>query len=475
MIQLTKNGARWTCLPEFAPKLDRLLADAGRITRQTHAKLITKHELEGTVYFIKHYVNSDVAGRPLKYFFKPSPARREWARAILITQRGVPLVKHLAFGERWALNGLQESILITEGFDGVPLVESPHRQSAEVQTALGRFLRLNHDRGVLQRDLQHNILVRTDPLEILRVDVYHAEVKASLSETERRQNIAYLNVYVPLRDEFYASYGWTSQQAQVTRERSEVIRRARHYSRSKRCFKRNTDFSPQKMGGLKWFTRTKSLDARVKQIIQDPERWLRETASLFKGFDRASTVGAADGLVLKRYNFRKLQNLFKDLFRSSQALRAYRKAHHLELLHIATPRPIVAAERRCCRFLITGYLVVEEVPNARDLGEYLASVTRPDRNLIARLGDLIGRLHHEGFSNRDMKETNILVTADLRPILVDLDGLKFINQVFESRAAADLARLVRATAKFSCVTHMSRVLFLRHYCRARKLTHVPRL
>ena len=156
MIQLTKNGVRWTCLPEFAPKLDRLLADAGRITRQTHAKLITRHELEGTTYFIKHYVNSDVRGRSLKYFFKPSPARREWKRAILITQRDVPLVKHLAFGERWDWNGLQESILITEGFDGLPLVDAPGRQLPEVQSALGRFLRLNHDRGVLQRDLQQH-------------------------------------------------------------------------------------------------------------------------------------------------------------------------------------------------------------------------------------------------------------------------------------------------------------------------------
>jgi len=475
VIQLVRDGVRWQCQPAFAEQLDRLLADPGLVTRKSHAKLITKHELEGVTFYVKHYINSEVPGRPLKYFFKPSPARHEWEMALQIENCGVPIVRHLAYGERWSLGGLQESILITEGFDGLTLVDIPHQQSPETQAGLGKFLRLNHDRGALQRDLQRNILVHSDPLEFRRVDVYHAVVKAEVTEDERRENLALLSATVPLRDEFFAAYGWTPVQAGLTRQRADDIRRSRHYSRSDRCLKRNSEFSSERIGGLKWHARKRFLSEQVRTLLADPEQWLRTRARLFKGFERSSTVGAGDGVVLKRYNFKKPGNLLKDLFRPSRALQAYRKAHHLELMKIASPRPIAAAERRWGRILITSYLVTEEIPEARDLGAYLSSVSRPDRNVIRQIAQLIGRLHEEGFSHRDMKETNLLLDGNLKPFLIDLDGLKFLHRIPEARAAADLERLARAAAKYSCVTRLDRMQFLREYCRARRLARVPKL
>lgn len=466
---------RWHCEEPFVPQLEKLLTNAGRITRQSHAKLITVHEVDGVRFFKKHYVNRAVFGRPFKYWFKPSPARREWRLAREIARRGVPVVRHLAYGERWSWRGLEESILITEGFDGQPLVEADCRQSDAVQAALGRFLRHHHDQGVLQRDLQRNILVQPATAELRRVDVQHARLLRTVTEDHRRANLALLNATVPLGEAFFRAYGWTPAQARATRALSEAIRRARVHSRSKRCLKRNSEFAPCRLGRLRWHVRLKFLDDHLRGVLADPDGFLAGRAHLFKGPERSATVGSAGGVVVKRFNLRKPENLLKDLFRPSRALRAFRKAYHLETLGLPTPRPLAAAERRVLRCLLASYLVTEEVPGARDLGGYLRSVPRVERAVVRQLAELAARLHAEGFSHRDLKETNLLLDQAGRLYLIDLDGLTFLSRVPEERAAADLARLARAVAPFASVTAADRAAFLRHYCRTRRVRRLPRL
>jgi tRNA A-37 threonylcarbamoyl transferase component Bud32 len=473
VICLRRDGVRWHCEEQFVPQLEVLLLDKGRTTRQSHAKLITVHEVNGVRFFKKHYVNSAVVGRPFKYWFKPSPARREWRLAREIARRGVPVVRHLAYGERWSWRGLEESILITEGFDGQPLVEAAGRQSDAVQAALGRFLRQHHDHGVLQRDLQRNILVHPATGELRRVDVQHARLLRTVTEDQRRANLALLNATVPLSDMFFRAYGWTPAQAHATRLLSEAIRRARVHSRSKRCLKRNSEFAPRRFGRLRWHVRLKFLDEHLRGVLTDPDGFLATRAHLFKGPERSSTVGSAGGVVVKRFNLRKPANLLKDLFRPSRALRAFRKAYHLETLGLPTPRPLAAAEQRVLRCLLRSYLVTEEVPGARDLGRYLARVPRVESAVVRQLAELVGRLHAEGFSHRDLKETNLLLDPAGRVYLIDLDGLAFLRRVSDERAAADLARLARAVASFSSVTDADRAAFLRHYCRVRQVRRLP--
>jgi tRNA A-37 threonylcarbamoyl transferase component Bud32 len=473
VFQAIRKGVRWHCESSFAPLLEKVLADEGTVIRNNPTKLITRRQVDGTTYYVKHYINESVAGRSLKYFFKASAARREWELAKKIRELEVPIVEHLAYGERWGWNGLRESILITEGFDGPTLVETPVQQTPEMQIALGKFLRMNHDRGVLQRDLQRNILVNTRTLEMRRVDVHHAEIKAEVSERERRANIGLLNATIPLQDIFFSTYGWSARDAKEIRELSDNIRRARIYERTDRCFKRNSDFSFHRANGINWHVRTDAMSEVLRNVMDDPETWLRTRAKLFKGFERSSTVGAADGVVVKRQNVRSLWVVVKELLRPSRGLRAFRKAHHLDALDIASPRPIAAAEKRRFRILSTSYLVTQEIPNAQELGDYLTKVSSPDIKVAKQLGELIGKLHKEGFTHRDMKETNLLLDGELHPFIIDLDGLKFVDRIPEDRAATDLQRLLRASTKYPSVTKRHRMVFLKHYCRARGLMRVP--
>jgi tRNA A-37 threonylcarbamoyl transferase component Bud32 len=384
VIRLKKNGVRWE-LTEDIP-LDAILADPGQTVKESPAKLVTRHQLAGKTYYVKRYRHAAVPLRPLKFFFKPSQARQEWNLAQKIP---APIVKHLALGERWTPTGLQESILITEGFDG-------HEPTAADAPRVLAFVRQLHERGVLQRDLHPaNLLVKDDELRL--VDLHGTELKTPTAE-EIAENLARLQMFLPI---------------DVAPDRD--MQRRFLAQRARRCLKRNRDFDRQDG----WFYR--------KQFWK-PE-W-RDTAAFFARArilkrGRTSLVGAADGVVIKQYNLRRPARLLKDLFRRSRGVRAYLKAYHLELAGVPTARPIAAGRR-----WFTSWFVMEEIPNAR-----------PASAEAAR--KLIQRMHEAGFTHRDLKPSNIVMNDRHEAFLIDLEGLRYVGEVSPEQRAKDLARFER--------------------------------
>jgi tRNA A-37 threonylcarbamoyl transferase component Bud32 len=475
VIQTEKDGIRWVLAPAFEPLLAKTLADPGEVIKKTPTKLVTVHQINGKSIYVKKYLNAAKRLRPLKYYFKASEAKSEWALAAQVAARGIPVVPHLAMGEHWTASGLQQSIIITEGFDGVRLDKFPNLDSDDLQAALARLLRAMHDNGVLQRDLHHNIMVKARPLELCRIDVDRGELLPPLTEEQRIENMAYISVFVPLRAKFFEVYNASDDLIAKIQSRSRVIRRGLWARRSSRCLEHNLRFNPKIMGGLRWWVRLEFLNENLRALMENPDKALEKCTKLFKsGPNRQSTVGSFDGLVLKRFNVKNRLNYVKDLFRPSRAFRAYQKAYHLELLGLPTPRPVAAAERRILRVLTSSYLVTEEIPGATDLAMLLRSGQSPARNLVNQTAELIARLHDEGFSHSDLKETNIVRDQTGKLYVLDLDALSYARTVSEERAAADLERLARAAAKYPNVTRADRIAFLRAYFKARKLKRIPR-
>jgi tRNA A-37 threonylcarbamoyl transferase component Bud32 len=470
VLRVKKSGIDWELVPDFQPLLDRILADTGTVIKKTPTKLVTRHDFTGRPIYLKRYLNA-VGLRPLKYYFKQSEARNEWGLAEEVSKRGIPVVRHLAFGERWTKFGCQESLIITEGYDGIRLDKFEAKHADELQAALAKLLRQMHDTGVLQRDLHHNILVKPQPLELCRIDVDRGEMKGPLSEAERVENLAYIHVFVPLLDKFFETYRATSEFRARIMARSAVIKREVAARRAVRCLERNLRFEPKQLGGLKWWVRLEFFDDRLKKLLENPDAALETCPHLFKtGPNRQATVGAFDGVVLKRFNQKNKANYFKDIFRPSRAYRAYQKAYHLELLDISTPHPIAAAERRCCRVVLNSYLVTEEIPDAVDL----RSAEKLDLEIACRAGRLIGQLHANGFAHGDLKETNIVWDATGKVYILDLDGLDYMRQVSPERAAEDLQRLARGATQSKLVTDAHRQAFLQGYSAARGVTDIPR-
>jgi tRNA A-37 threonylcarbamoyl transferase component Bud32 len=458
VIQRETAGLRWELQPEFAPALDDLLKSPGEVVKESSVKQVSRHRLGANVFYIKRYLHSAVPGRPLKFFFKPSQARQEWKLAQQLEARGIPIVRHLGVGERVTWRGVQESVLVTAGFDGTELSQT---EGVDPQLVL-RFVQQMHDRGVVQQDLHlANILVRREPFELRLVDLHGTQVYPQLNAEDRARNLALLRVFLPIK-----------LPPQIE-ELSRRLRQSMLRERSRRCLRQNREFARQTYSGLEWQQRV-PLDERARRIVASPDRFLEKGATLLKA-GRSATVGSGDGFVLKRFNLRRPGRLIKDLFRRSPAMAAFRKAYHLELLGIPTARPVAAAEHRVFRFLVRSYFLMEEIPGAVSLAERLKSGSGADRRMIERLGELIGRLHREGLSHRDLKTNNILFDAQGEPYLIDLDGLAYFQSIPESRAAADLNRLARGVQQFGPLTHRQWFIFLRVYCRTRQLRQIPRL
>ncbi len=457
MIRVERDGIRWELQAGVEPCLARLLAEPGRVVKEAPAKRVSAHEIEGRVFYVKRYRHEALALRSWKFFLKPSPARKEWERAQQLELLQVPVVRHLAHGERWDWRGLRESILITEGFAGRPLDEVPDLPAAAVLDFVARL----HERGVLHTDLHSgNILARPAPLEIRLLDLDKTRIKPSLTTAEKEDNLAFLGISFPLP--------LTGRAA----TRREELRRELFHERSRRCLRHNREFAPRRFGDLVWQVRLPLMSPEIERVLIDPDGFLRSRAKILKA-GGASTVGAADGLVLKRFNFRKLLNLVKDLLRPSRAFRAFRKSYHLELAGVPTARVVAAAERRVLGVLLRSYLLMEEIPGGTTLQKLLRSGTPPP-SLVREVARLVARLHQEGFTHGDLNERNLVIDAQGHLLLIDLDALEYTGTVPAARAGEDLSRLARDMSGHAKVTRAMRGCFLRAYCRARGLRRIPR-
>jgi tRNA A-37 threonylcarbamoyl transferase component Bud32 len=244
---------------------------------------------------------------------------------------------------------------------------------------------------------------------------------------------------------------------------SRELRKRALQKRSRRCLKLNRDFSARRFGTWKWHVRTADITPRIAKILEDPDGFLKLGRSLKQG--RSSTVAASDGFVLKRYNFKKPLNAVKDFFRGSRGRRGFQKAYHLELCGLATPRVLAAADHRVAGLPTRSYLLMKEVPEAMDAGKWEGN----PRHAARAIGTLLARLHDEGFTHRDLKETNILFDAAGQPQVIDLDGLNFVSTVMEDESRADLQRLARGLAPLGRLTRPNVIAFLLSYCRQREL------
>ncbi len=438
---------RWQLADDFAPLLDELLrARPITVVKDDRAKFVARYEIHGRAFYVKRYRHGAFPLRPVKFFFKRSQAAQEWRLAKALEERGIPIVRHLALGERWTARGLVESVLITEAFDGVP-VERRH------ETLFPNLLALVDQmaRKQVAHDDFHpaNLLLHETTGEIRLVDLYGARVTAA-EPTEQIRDTLLAQLGISLRLPVSAAAA----------RRAHDLRKQKLVARARRCLKSNRDFTHRQFGKFSWQFRRAALTPEVEAVLRDPDAFLARARVLKAG--RSSTVGAAHGLVLKRHNFKKPLNPMKDLGRGSRGRRDYLKGYHLELCGLATARVLATADQRVLGIPVRSFVLMEEIPHA-------TNATHATRRGLMEMARLIARLHDEGFTHRDLKPANILFTAERAPHLIDLDGLNFVNVVPPEEAAANLRRLAQGLATAKKLTRGKVIAGLLAYGRARKI------
>ncbi len=424
--------------------MESLLHDEGEVIKQSPAKSVTRHEIDGNSYYVKRSRHSVFPLRPQKYWFKECPARWEWRVAQCMQALGIPVVEHLAFCENWSNTGLQEDILITRGFDGQPL----HLVDGVDALRVIEFVNRCHELGMVHGDLHPaNILINPATGELRLADLKGVQIVKQPDPEKQNEDLAYLNIDFPM-----------PLSPELLRL-SESMRRKKMRVRSRRCLKNNREFGPQTHGKTKWWVRKPMVDEALGQVQAAPDAVLTGEALLKAG--RTSTVGQLGGVVVKRYNFKKPLNLLKDFFRPTKARRAFQLGYHLELVNVRTPAVIAVAEHRPLGLALRSYLIMEKVENATELTD----AAHDDPRLAKRLAKLIGRMHAEGFVHRDLKASNVLVDGAGEPWLIDLDGLRFSGAVPVRIAVSNLKRLERGLCGKLVDTVVNRLRFVRQYCR----------
>ncbi|HLD65393.1 MAG TPA: lipopolysaccharide kinase InaA family protein [Pseudomonas sp.] len=150
-------------------------------------------------------------------------------------------------------------------------------------------------------------------------------------------------------------------------------------------------------------------------------------------------------LVVKRYNIKHLGHWLKRCWRPSRAWHSWREGHRLQLLGIATPRPLAVLERRWCWLRGPAYLITEYCGGQDIIARFAPYVdgSPPPTELLA-LDRLFAALLRERISHGDFKGHNLFWDG-AGWSLIDLDAMRQHRSArrFARAYGRDRARFLR--------------------------------
>ncbi len=152
-------------------------------------------------------------------------------------------------------------------------------------------------------------------------------------------------------------------------------------------------------------------------------------------------------LVVKRYNVKSWMHWLKRFWRPSRAWHSWIEGNRLELLGIATPRPLVVIERRWCWLRGRAYLITDYCGGQDIIARFEAyKQAIPPKNELLALDRLFAALLRERISHGDFKGHN-LFWDDVQGAwsLIDLDAMRQHRNArsFARAYARDRARFLR--------------------------------
>lgn len=192
--------------------------------------------------------------------------------------------------------------------------------------------------------------------------------------------------------------------------------------------------------------------AELQGVLATPDAFIAQPHLLKDG--GAATVARVElpgrALLIKRYNIKGVGHWLRRFWRPSRAWHSWREGHRLELLGLATARPLAVLERRWCwlrsgAYLITDYLVGEDIISRfRPYIDANAPADVVPQDELRAVDELFAGLLRERISHGDLKGTNLLWDGS-RWALIDLDAMRqhTSDGSFRRAYARDRARFLR--------------------------------
>jgi len=181
------------------------------------------------------------------------------------------------------------------------------------------------------------------------------------------------------------------------------------------------------------------------------------------------TVGkvlmAERNVVIKRYNIKNIWHALKLSISQSRAAKSWANAHRLQLLNVATAKPLALIEERFGCLKRRAYFLAEFI-DAPDIAEFfgLSMDTEVKQKVAYETALLFYKLNLLKISHGDCKASNIKI-VDGKPVLIDLDSMQAhtYSWWFETKHIKDLKRFMQNWAKAPDTATIFRQAFMQAY------------
>jgi tRNA A-37 threonylcarbamoyl transferase component Bud32 len=544
-VEFELSGYRWTLKPQFASVIRGKvipLALSGedsadvRVVRRKFTRdsfIISVDDATPPIFAKIH--KYDKRGERMKTAFRASRAKMEWLRGEEMLRYGLPVPESFGIGERRSGGIVTGCVLFQQALTqcvslsdyllggqpdkgdesyprlaaaGYPLPDKEVR--VELLKSLGRLVRRMHSIGFWHPDLHtSNVLVdaKAAPPELWLVDLHATGRSSHLSRRRRMADLAKLVFSLQgfcEESELYellAGYKPDAGREQVKEMLSrllvstDLLRKRRLKSRSKRCLKTSGKFVVERVGDKKLY-RSRDFNAddvlaavrRHKEICasKGPEFVKATSKSVLTSFQLSSEGGEA--IYVKEFANRGAVKLLETIFYVHRGRRAWKAGHVLRLLRIPGVQLIALVEESTFGLLHTSYLLMKEVPDAVRLNVFLLrnyfrvsgrlnSEEISKKRYLVRAGAIALReFHKKNVYHNDMSGKNLLVTLDNNGepqfLCVDLDSIQFPRRLSLRRRIKNIAQL---NGLPSCITTTDRIRFYKEYFGVQTLTAMHKL
>lgn len=218
-----------------------------------------------------------------------------------------------------------------------------------------------------------------------------------------------------------------------------------------------------------------------RERFRDPPAWFAQVGDEACKHSHSAVVrrallehpGGAVPVILKRPTPRNWRRTLVQMFSGSRSRRAWHTAFELLNRDVAAARPLAWFERRLGPLVMDSVSVIEAVPGAVDLEQFLRreqgrrtpqAWANLKRVLLPRAARHVRRLHDRGYDHRDCKASNILVVEhpSLKLLWIDMDGIRAARWG-AVRSRKSLVRLHVSLLEIPGITRTDRARFLRCY------------
>ena len=407
-------------------------------------------------------------------------AQREWDALKKLEAANVPVASPLALAERPGGGAL----LVTRHVGGgKTLGESLHGYAFEQRRLLrrvGELVRQLHESGYLHGDLHIGNILIGEKGPVL-VDLQRVrEIKDS---GDRIRDLAFLDfslyhlgVTRSNRLRFrIAALGIGLFRVAEEREQLRIIGRASHTrgieyynGRTRRTLRTGEDFFALSIERWKGLRHSEFSEAAAAAAIDMHRREVSKGGPAVIKSDHRSQVSSVDldgrRVIVKQVVKTSLPKQVADVFRGSSARRAWVGGHGLRIRGFAAPMPLAFLEERKFGVPVASIVVLEDISELQRVSDVKAGT--PLAHALPRvLQRLVTRLHRSCIVHGDFQSIHVYLdeqTGEATPTLIDLEGVRFPQEISDGKRIEMLAALNASIADEVIPAEERAEMFERH-------------